>query len=257
MARQRPGIDYCETSKMLNASGAASRNHGWRIRSTIFPSTCQSLVRLGGLDQRKCFRDRDFELSGGDSDIESLEFADAGNPVIGYESYAPSFLRCRSDRQACLPVAAFRGRVRTRRRPSNARIASSPSGAKRRAASATSSCRASTAKIGAHVAHEFQAVDAGRGREHAGETKLSELDGERPNTARGAVNDNGLAALYREHIVNALQRGQPGGWNCAGVFQIEVCRNMGDFVRRNGDIFCIKTAFGIGLALGVGLVSGL
>jgi hypothetical protein len=43
----------------------------------------QALVRFGRFDQRKCFRDRDFELCGLDGDVKSLEFADAGNAVVG------------------------------------------------------------------------------------------------------------------------------------------------------------------------------
>jgi hypothetical protein len=38
-------------------------------------------------------------------------------------------------------------------------------------------------QIGDHLAHELQAVDAGRGREHASATKFGELDGKRSNTA--------------------------------------------------------------------------
>jgi len=71
------------------------------------------------------------------------------------------------------------------------------------------------------------------------------------------VNDDGVAALQREGIVDALQCGQPGGWNCAGVFQIQVRRNMGDLVRRNGDIFSVEAAFRIGPAIGIDLVSNL
>jgi hypothetical protein len=86
MARQRPGIELLqnvENAKCFWRGVAQSRLADSQHDFSEHMPFRQSLVRLGGLDQRKCFRDRDFELGGVDSNIESLEFADAGNPVIG------------------------------------------------------------------------------------------------------------------------------------------------------------------------------
>jgi len=49
--------------------------------------------------------------------------------------------------------------------------------------------------VGAHVARELHAVDAGCGGQHAGAAQLGELDRQRSDSARGAVNDDGLAFL--------------------------------------------------------------
>jgi hypothetical protein len=86
-------------------------------------------------------------------------------------------------------------------------------------------------QIGALIAYKLEAIDAGRRRENAGATKLGELNGQRSDAARGSVNDDGLAALHRERLVDALQRGQLGGRDCAGVLKIEPRRDMGDLLR--------------------------
>lgn len=57
----------------------------------------ETLVGLGSFDKRICFRNRHLKLRGFNGGIELLEFADAGDAIIGNEFYASSFLRVRLD----------------------------------------------------------------------------------------------------------------------------------------------------------------
>src|SRR5712671_3886417 len=58
---------------------------------------CEALVRLTGLDERIAFGDRNLELRGLYRRVETLEFANAGNTVIGDHGDAAPFLRRRFD----------------------------------------------------------------------------------------------------------------------------------------------------------------
>src|SRR5579862_642490 len=260
MSREDPS--YRQASKMQNVLGDAKRS-GLADPQHDFSKHVpfrQALVGLVGLDQRKSFRDRNFELRGLDGDIESPKFVDAGNAVIRDEFHAPSFLRLGLDAVRIGKSASrsqyFDGVFQL----VTARQCKNCIGTFRREAARHFHNILMTRvdrRIGAHVAHELQAIETGRGREYAGAPKLGELDGERSDPTRGAVNDDGLTTLDRERVVDALKRGQPGSGDGASVFQIEVCGNMGNLVRGDGDIFGVEATLRIGPAVGIDFISDL
>src|SRR5207302_3512925 len=73
--------------------------------------------------------------------------------------------------------------------------------------------------------------------------------------ARRPMNDDGFAGLESERVVDSLERGEPRGCNRAGVFEIEMLWNGGNFVGSDGDIFGIKAALRVGPTIGVDLVA--
>jgi hypothetical protein len=80
--------------------------------------------------------------------------------------------------------------------------------------------------IRAHVARKLHPVETGTTRQHAPAAQLGELDGQRSDAAESAMNNDALALLQREGIVDSLQRRQPGRGDRVGMLEIEVLGNM-------------------------------
>jgi hypothetical protein len=56
------------------------------------------------------------------------------------------------------------------------------------------------------------------------------------------VNDDGFSLFQTKRVVNALQRGQPGNRDRAGMAQIEPLGDRRGFVGGYHDILCVESA---------------
>jgi hypothetical protein len=213
-----------------------------------------------GIDQQESLGDRDLELHRLDRPVEPLEFADPGLPVIGNDLHAAPLLRLRFDpiRIGQPAVASQRierafERVATNQRQNGI----DPSGGE-------TSCRffevimlAIDHNVGPHLAYQLDALETRTRCEHARPAQLGELDGQRSDSAGSAVNDDAFAFLDVQGVIDALHGREPGGRDRAGVLEIEPLWNVRDLLARDGDVFGIEAAFGIGPAIGVDLVADL
>jgi hypothetical protein len=59
------------------------------------------------------------------------------------------------------------------------------------------------------------------------------------------VNQDDLAFLDVQCVIDPLQRGEPRGGDSAGMLEVEPLGHVRDFFRRHGHIFRIEAAFRI------------
>src|SRR6266850_5965590 len=85
-------------------------------------------------------------------------------------------------------------------------------------------------------------------------TEPGKLDRESAHPARRAVNNYLLISLQLQHIIDSLQRGEPGDWDCAGMKGIQSFGNPRDFLLGNRNVFGIESPLRIGPAVGVDAV---
>jgi hypothetical protein len=111
--------------------------------------------------------------------------------------------------------------------------------------------------VGAHLAHQFHAVQARTGRNHPRPPQLGELDSKGPNSSGPAVNQDGLALLDVQCVIDSLQRGQPGRRDCAGMLEVEPLGHARDLFRRHSHVFRVEATFGIGPTVGIYFVANL
>src|SRR5580704_11011269 len=92
--------------------------------------------------------------------------------------------------------------------------------------------------IGAEAAHIVD-IRSAAGGDHASAEIFGELDGETGNTAGAALDQDGLAALKFQRVLDRIDRGQPGQRQRRGIDMRKPVRFLGDEGRRDCDLFAI------------------
>ena len=184
----------------------------------------KALVRFIGVGKGVGRRDRDFRFRVLHGAAEAFELANTGDRVVGLDLDAGPLaglgldaVRVRDSASRSEGIDAALQRIATRK-PEHGIDATRFEAARDVHEVGSPPVHG---RVGAQVAYEGQAVLTPCGRDHPCAAQLRELDRERAHAAGRAVDDQRLAPLHVQCVVDALEGREPGGRDRAGVLQVE------------------------------------
>src|SRR5262249_11842865 len=111
--------------------------------------------------------------------------------------------------------------------------------------------------IGSESLYESEPILARGGGQHAGAAQVCKLHRDASHAATGAMDDERLAGLDMQGVIDALDGSERSRGDGAGILEAEPNRNGPDAFRRHGHVLGIEPAPGVVPAVGVDLLADL
>ena len=208
----------------------------------------KAVVRLRGVGQLINPGNRDLPVRRFHCPAESLELADSGDGVVGVNTDLAPFFRFRLDAvRISKPPAGSNCPDADLQRSASRQREHAIDAVGREAADGIRnvSLTAIYSGVRAAISHERHAVLSGRSRKHTRAAAFRELDRQSSHPPGAAVNDDGFASPDMQSVVDALERGQPGGRDRACLLNIQSPGNVSGFFRRDSDVLGVEAALGL------------
>src|SRR5689334_16071532 len=247
---------------MMNSSGIeihASAHAEYDLAERV--AFLDPLMRGRGVVERERLGNHDAELRPVDGPGEPLELAHAGDGVVRGDLDALAFTRRRLDPVRVRDAAATRlegvealreGRAGTQGKDGVRAVGRELAGGLPDVTLPPVSGR-----VGAEPPDQGHAVLTRGGCEYARAEPLRELQRDRPDAARRAVDDQPLTLLDLQRTFEALESREPRDRDRTGFAQSQCARHRRDVLRVNGDVLRVEAAFRVHPAIRVDLVARL